>query len=104
MENRTKQRIEHAIKGKLLLLLKEFLISSPATKHLIAESIDDYCSNMLVRHEQNLCDDTTSILEGFLDFHHWGNQEIAPSYNLQDIEMIYQRLANDRKASLCRPL
>lgn len=73
-------------------LLEEFLQSHGERRKQLALILDDYATLVLEGFEDEISDELSETLAGFLDFHHWGNQVRKPAYGVKDVRRILREL------------
>jgi len=84
--------IETKIKRVMATGIQMLLDASKTEKKHIALMLDDIAMLILIKYENSLPCNLVEILEGFLDFHHWGDESTKPSYRIKDLHRIHAQL------------
>jgi hypothetical protein len=79
--------LKKEIKRVLILLLEEF-IKEQEKRKIIAKIIYEYVSQTISKHEKTLPNEFKESLKGFLDFNHWGDEELKPAYSINEVKII----------------
>jgi len=90
-------KMDKRVRKTVIALLQQFLDTNPNRRIIIAKIIDNYATQMLDIYGAELKCQTKECLEGFLDFHHWGDKIIKPSFKLKDIKGIIEGLSEKKQ-------
>ena len=87
-----KNEIESQTKKIIKILIEEFILAPEDKKKIIANIIDRCASELLIEYQRKYNNEIIDILEGFLDFHHWGDDHFPTTYTLADVKKIYSKM------------